>query len=337
MGVQTVASAATQQIRIAKETTYGVPPVAVDKKLNALKIVPKPQYETETFTPSGDTAPSLVVVNDSYAKADVAGKLSYTDILYVLGSLFGDPTTTTPVGATLAHQHVFAWDGRTPIAPVSYCVDYGTGTRAVRLPGFLFNGWKSGISRGGLDFSGDAFAKSVLRGISGASTPPFAAAPSDVPAVPIFPLHFDVWVDDSWADLGTTQWLALYKLDLGFGERVARTMPVNSARSSDGIVEKEDQEHTVGLRLGADAVAEALYADIEAGAMKFVRLAATGPEIEGGQNYSLQADLAVLLTGTDGYDSESGVHVMDWSAAIARDPVSGKAAQVTVVNKLAGL
>jgi hypothetical protein len=297
--------------------------------------------DAEGFKPTGDTAISLVSINDNYTTIDVSGKLSFTDILYVLGSMFGEPVTTTEAGMTLARQHVFSWDGRTPIAPVSYTMHYGASGLGREIPGVLFNGMSFDVARDGtLDFTSGGWGKKLKTGILVGSTPPFTASPTDLPAVPVFAPYFNVYVDTSWAALGTTQYLTMYQFGTNFGDRTARARPINRAQSSDGVAELADQTHQVTFSLGVDATSDGYLTDADNGTMKFIRLEAIAAtnSIETGVAYKLVLDFCVIITAVDAFGSvQSGVHAIPFTADIARDPTSGLAAKVTVVNKMTAI
>jgi hypothetical protein len=428
-------SYATQISQIGAEVTYGVA-VAANKKLNDIRIIPQPQFETDAFMPSGDVAPSLMVLNDDFTEADIEGRPTYTGIIYPFASLFGPVTPTIPGGATIARQWQYIWDGRTPVTPQSFTLEYGQAGigKARRIAGFMFNGMSLSISRDGLDFSASGYGKrieanrnlstnevqtvtitggptggtftltfsgqttaginwnanaaaveSALEALSnigvgevdvtggpGPTTPYLVefrgtlgrtnvaqmtgdatgltggagnavtvttttagGPPTDIAAQPIFPLHFRLYADDSWATLGTTKLLHTFTADLELGERTVRTKPINADLDSDDIVEAEDQEHTISLQMEANAVSDAFFDTIRAGTYKFFRFDATGPLIESGQNYRFQADFCILFNGHDGYDNADGVHVQTWTGMIARDTNSGNAARFTVVNNLA--
>lgn len=318
-------------IRLAKETTYGVlPAVPAWKRLNDIKMVPKPQFETDPFAASGMEVPSVMILNDDFTNFDVTGRLSYTSLMFVLSSLFGEPVTTPVDAVTGAYDHVWEYDGKTPIQPVSFAVDYGTAASLRRVLGVVFNSLTAGVNRGALEFGSAAFGKDL-----NVLTAPDMDA-TDVPAKPIFPLHFDIFAGDTWADADaeTTKLLALYNYSLGIGERLDRSRPVNSTRSSDNVFLREEQEHTVTLRMGADAAAEGIYSNIRNGAFKFIKAIAKGQQFVTGANYEFEAATTLLIAGTDGYDTESGIHVLTWNARIARDDTSGKAAYFRLRNDI---
>jgi hypothetical protein len=437
-----VDSAASQQTRLAVENQYGVLPASPTwLRTSDMRLVPKPQLETEMVIGAGDELPSGVIINDDFTNVDVTGRAGYTGIMYPLSSMFGFPTDTLVLGSTYDHEWV--WDGRTPIIPASYAFHYGLPGRADEILGVIFNGLGMTVARGGYDFTTSAFGKALNSGVvmggttnevqtltvtgtptalaptlgfkgrtaSLASAPSFTAAAiqallesiptigvgnvvvtggpipttpivitftgklggQDVPTItttgttftagtapaatvtpttpgadtattlannPIAPLHFDIFGGDTWAELAaeSTKLLAVYSADMGWGERYARSMPVNSTKSSDGIYIAEDQDHTIALRFGADQTARGWYASARAGATKFIRLKAVGPATgDSTHKFEFVMDMALLIAGTEGYDSEGGIHVLTWNGAISRDVVSGNAIKIRVRNKRSGL
>lgn len=437
-----VDSVVSQKTRLAVEAGYGVlPPVPSWLVLSDTKVVPKSQFETEKVYGAGDELPTGVIVNDEYTNGEVSGKAGYTGIMYPLGSMFGFPADTLVGGST--YDHIWTWDGKTPIIPVSYGMHYGLPGRAKEILGFIFNGLAMTAARGGTDYSSSGFGKAITTGVAmggvtaevhtltvtgaptafaptlgfkgrtaslasaasftaatiqtllesipsigvgnvvvtggplpttpivvtyigklggqnvplltttgttftGGSTPAFAAAETTpgadngvvLPNNPIAPLHYDVFIGDSWAEIQaeSTKLLAVYSAKMTWGDKWQRSMPVNSTKSSDSIFVGESQDHNVSLVMGADAVAEGLYTPMRGSVKKYVRLHATGgPTGDSTYKYEFVADLALLLTSTEGYGSENGIHVLTWNGAISRDEVLNNAVQFRVRNKRSGL
>lgn len=167
---------------------------------------------------------------------------------------------------------------------------------------------------------------------------------NSVAAVPMFPLMFDVYMDDAWEDLGETQIGSIYNLDTGIGERFSRVRPVDSSLDSDGIVEAEGdtsgQPHTFGFTVAADATGEALIDDAENGTVKFFRIEANGAtdSIDSGHAYLFRWDFAYLIGEVGEYGSvQGGVHSIPFTGRFAKDQVTGNCSLITLNNKLAGL
>jgi hypothetical protein len=426
----------TQKINLKAESVYGVLETAIFVKLNALRATVHPLKDLEVWAAQGDALPSISTNNDNSTELTMSGKMSFSDIPYVLTSLFGK-TTPTLLGG-VAYQWVNSWDGTAVVDPQSYSVVYGDSSRARSIAGVIFNTLGFSIARdGSLEMSSDAFGKAMTTGvvayprgsvytltitatggtytltfggqttsalafnlnaagilaaldalsnivgttdvlvtgtgpwtITFTTTGAFGASDivgtintasltggsgtlvktqiggslTSVPAVPMFPLMFDVYMDNSWATLGNTKIGNIYKLDLAFGERWTRVRPINSVMDTDNIAEAEGdtsgQTHTLGFDIAADATGEALLADVDAGTMKFFRIVANGAanSIDAGHAYLFQMDFAFLFNDVGEYGSaQGGVHVLHLDGQIAKDQLTGNGVKFTTNNKVATL
>lgn len=344
MGVTPITGRRTQQLRIKKEASYGTAPAAVDNKLNALRMVPHVRRDTEFFAPTGDALPSIAVVNDDYADFQTTGKLSFSDILWPLASLLGAPVSTQQ-GGTAAYKHVFTWDGTSLVNPYSYALHYGDATSARQLLGAIFNNLSFNVARdGNLEMSSGGFAKAFSKGVTGASTPPFAASPTSVAAIPMFPLMFDVYTATTFANLTSapTRYGSMYDLAFNMGDRWMRARPINSSRSTDGIVEAEGdssgQNHSMNFTVAADATGEALLDDQLAGTLKFFRIAAVGAANSAatGYAYTFTLDFPFLIGEPGEYNAVQGVHGLPFTGRIAKDSL-GNGLVATVINKVVAI
>ncbi len=437
-------SYANQQFLIKPETVYGVEDATAGadyRRMNALRIDPQDTFEVDTFVPSGQTAPTIGILNDEFAEGDIEGRADYNSIIYILASLFGAPVTTTLV-ASQVFQHVFTYDGITPLNPKSYTLSYGQNGagNADRIPGFIFNGLGLSGGRDGFDLSSSGWGKKMTEGVllgtvgtsevqtititgtptggtftlsfdgaittaiahsatagavqaalealatigagnvvvtggpgpgtpyvvtfvglfggqnvallvaahafTGGTTPniavvettPGTSAGRDIDPVPVSPLHGSIFLDPTAAALGTTRLLDIYSLDLGFGERSQRARPINALLTSDGVVEMADQEHTLQLQFGVDAIERARYAKIRAGAKEFVRTLFEGGVIGGNpQTYKIQTDVALIWTEAGSSEDTDSVLTRSWTGRISRDSTWGRAARITVTNSVASL
>jgi predicted DNA-binding protein len=131
--------------------------------------------------------------------------------------------------------------------------------------------------------------------------------------------------------------LYCYDFELETPERIARTRPINSTKSSDGLVETEDQEMTVQMTMGVDATMESMLTSLRAGTKIFVRLDAIGATISTTYKYMVRHDMCILLNEVGDFQSSDNVLVVPISGVLARDTTSGYALQVTARNTLAAL
>lgn len=325
-------SDASQKIQLVKETSYGVTPATPTyQRLNDVGIRPAPQFVKDPFAPRGQLLPVLATLNDEFVQGAADGRLSYTGIGFVLSSLFGPPVTTTPAGGTTSKQHVWTWDGSTEPVPGSYTAQYGDAAFADLITGLFFNSLSFGGGRAdGLSFAATILAKALTEGQT------LATGATNVPTKPMNAPDMDVFVDNTWAALGTTRMLQAYQAEVAIAERYARTMPINSSKSSDGLVQVADQQHTLGINFAVDAASKALFAAIRADTKKFARTQWTGPTIETAIKHLFQVDCCWLLTDTPGFADYNNLHAIRWNGRMAFDEVSGNGMKFTLVNTIAG-
>lgn len=170
-----------------------------------------------------------------------------------------------------------------------------------------------------------------------ATTTPAADAVVDIPAVPAGAILGRVFIDNTWAALGTTKQLTCFEMDLAIGERMSRVRPINKERTSDSLIDVAEQEHTLALVLARNAAADAQLAKLVAGVPVFPRVEWEGATISGANMYLLQIDTCLLYTEVGLPDDTDNVSTKEFTGQLAIDNVSGNVIRVTLVNTLASL
>lgn len=169
------------------------------------------------------------------------------------------------------------------------------------------------------------------------TTTPGSDAISDVPAVPAGAVLGNVFLDTTWAGLGATQLLYAYDMDLSIGERMARVRPINKSKSSDTVIDVGDQEHTLDLTLGRNAVADTQLARLRAGTKVFPRVQWEGDTISGANKYLLNIDACVIYTGIGMPEDTDNVSTKTFNSRLAIDDVSANVIAIKLVNAIAAL
>ena len=147
----------------------------------------------------------------------------------------------------------------------------------------------------------------------------------------------DVWVDDSWAALGTTKSISTLGLGFDIPDRMQRVTPIDSSFAGDGIVDMGEQDFTQNLQLAWNAASDEEYLKLINGEPTFIRTKFTGLEIGGGIHYSLMVDSCVDWSGVDNVTETQGVATMPYNGSLIIDPTTQNFLEVTVVNTLANL
>lgn len=327
-------SVVNQVVLLQKETTPGTAAVNAMKRLLSMKLTPSYNVDgTQSFKASGHKVNTIVQLGDMWSTWNVEGIQDFNNIGFVLASIYGPPTTTTPSGGTTSKQHVFNLNPSGADPQVSYTAQYGDSVQALQSTYFMFQGLDLGIERGNLSFSSSAISRKYTKGATLATT-----GVTDVPAVPIPQQGYDVFADDTWADLGTTKLLAAYSGNVSNGDKFVPDRPLNSAVSGfETLMEAEDISYSGSLTLGMDTAGVAMLDTMEAEAIKFLRFKADGPLIEATVKYSIMYDLAVRITNVGEITKapNSPAVSLPFDFEFIKDPTSGKVAQVTLVNTIA--
>lgn len=162
-------------------------------------------------------------------------------------------------------------------------------------------------------------------------------APTGLALVPIAPGHCDIYLDDTAAALGTTKWLRGFVYEWRIGDRFNPIYPLNSALSSfDNYIEAKPAP-TNRLTVGNDPTGRGLLTTMRNNATKFMRLEATGPLIESGQNYRLRIDTAVKVAEPPDRGDEQSLSTLQWDFRIVYDATWAKAMEVELITSLTAL
>lgn len=169
------------------------------------------------------------------------------------------------------------------------------------------------------------------------TTTPGADEVYDIPPVLAGAVDGNVYLDSTWAGLGSGQLLYCYEMGVSIGDRMNRVRPINKSKSSDTTIDVSDQEHMITLMLGRNAVADAQLAKLRNGALSFVRTEWVGEPISGGNDYLAQFDSCVFYQEVGDPEDVEGVYAREYSGRLAIDPVSKNVIRVVIVNTLASL
>lgn len=287
-------SMVNQKLYLGLEASPGVAQTANTKRVLGLRGRPVFTDEGEDFTAAGSKVPTARIQNNEMGGLTVEAIQDFNAFTWLLTGGFGKPASTLVATATKATDHVFTLNPFAADLLATFTAIWGDATQAVQMLQTVFQSLQIGIQRGGsLSLSSAAIGREPT---FGATIP--ASGVTEIPAQPIGARLWDIYADDDYASIGTTKLLAAYEGSVNFGDKYTPDYVINSAVPSyDSLLEAESATRDGNLRVGFDATAVALSTTFKAGAVKFLRFAASGPEIEPGFNYEAEIDLAVRITG----------------------------------------
>jgi hypothetical protein len=142
----------------------GAPGVAVptNVRLGAMSLNLAPAAELDLFGPDGQKYDTLSTLNKEWSALDVGGRPTYTEIVYPLSGILGDPVITTPGGATLARRWLWSPKPSLPDSLRTFTVAKGVpgGANAERAAFGLLTSFGVTFSRnGGTEMRGSGIAQ----------------------------------------------------------------------------------------------------------------------------------------------------------------------------------
>lgn len=326
-------SSLNQNIQIGVETTPGTG-VAATKRLSSISIEPSVSVEKDNFRPIGQKFQALSTLGKEWVEAGITGRATYSELQYVLSSVVNTPVITTPdaAGAPTARQWVFSPSSRADDVAKTFTVEHGSGVRADRFTYGLVTEMGMSFSRDSIEVSGSMMGRALEDSIVMTATGVTA-----LPLVPIIPTQVSVYLDSSFAALGTTKLTRLISGDFSLGGRYGPVWVLDAANPSFVNHVETEPDLTATLTLQADSQGMGLLDRLRDGETRFLRIEAIGGVIASTTKYRFTLDLAVKISDTGGFSDSDGVYAIEFTALGVHDPLWDKAFQITLVNTQATL
>lgn len=150
-------------------------------------------------------------------------------------------------------------------------------------------------------------------GTIAATTTTPAVAPTGQDVVPVSPGEINLYVDDTSAALGTTQFLGDFACGWSIGDRRNPVWTLNRSLDSYAAVVETKPNPTFTASVNNDDAGRALLNYLRGGLSKFCRIEAQGPLIDSTNHYEYVVDLHGKISGPPGRGDQSGARSLDWS------------------------
>jgi hypothetical protein len=275
-----------QQIQIGKETTPGTP-VSASKLLDAFTWTFGGKPTTKQFRGTGRQYPSASALLTEMSGGKISGPLDYAQSVYPVSSLFGAATITSHAGTTTVKD----WKWTPPLTgsyaanAITYTLQQGDNIDAEQYAFAVFTGWGYSFTRKQeAQISGDWMSQTFTDGIT------LTSSPTAVVQEPAVGANFNLYLDATSANIGTTQLTDPLKCDFAASDYYDGYWPINRANSSyTGIVDKE-KKNELKFTLQANSTGIAIRGSyLEIGALAYVRVNGQGQLIENDQTVGVGA------------------------------------------------
>lgn len=321
-----------QQVQIGVESTHGTAPGGgANRLLSSMDLMPTPSIGVDYFRPQGNKFPTVAAAGKDLTTYRVAGKPTYTELIYPLSSLLGAATITGP-NADGAYTYTWNPASTGPDAFVSFDVERGSSVAAERSLYTVFNQLGLTFDRDRADLSGSAIARAQTTGIT------LTASPTAIALVPILPKEISVYADTTSGGLGTTKLTRFLRGNFQFGQ--AKYNPlwvVDSAQASFVEVVESTPQATFSALVEADSTGVGFLANVRAGDTRFVRIRSVGPLIAGSSSYQFTIDMAAKFGTPSEYRDESGVYAIEYNWTLVHDATWTRAMQAVLITTVASL
>lgn len=320
-------------VQIGKEATPGTG-VAAGKLLKYTDFTLEPTIDTVVFKPMGSKVNSAVLPGKDYTPLSISGQGSYSEIVYLLSSLLADVTPSTV--DVNARSWLYEPTNRTENTKARYTIEQGSATRAGKATYGMVTGLEVTFNReSGVQISGSGLAQQYQDNVA------LTASPTEIEEAPILPTHLNVYVNDTFATIGTTKLTRDFNAVWRCNDIAGPVWPINSANASFAADVETAPTVQMELTASADTQGMGFLTAVRGGATKFVRLEAISTVVAGSTTtvYKLWIDCAAKVSSVGGFDDADGVRVINWTLDAVADATFSPTAfcRVTVVNKVTAL
>ena len=167
---------------------------------------------------------------------------------------------------------------------------------------------------------------------------------TSVPQSPVSRMHVDIFADDTFGALGTTKVTQAYAGDFRIGDKVQPFWALNTDYDSFQSTVRIAADITCSFSTPHNAQSRALYNAVRTNPWKWVRLLATGNEIDTGvNNEMIRVDVAAKFGNPEKQEDANGVFGYKFNfnslhnADFISEHAAGAAYEIEVVNSLTAL
>jgi hypothetical protein len=307
-------------------------PLAATKKFTSIELRPAMGADIYDIFGQGDQYARGTGLNTEWTDLAMTGMPTFDEMTPIGALFFGAPTITTPAGATNARQH--AWTGVNGTIPTLKAItyEYGDSNRAHRISYVHGRDFTLNFARSGDGVSVDG----TLMGQAMSDAFSLTGGTAALPFYPIEGVKADVYLDSTFAGIGTTKLTRAFSASFSLGNLWESGTPLNSTQTSFSYVVPTRVDAGFTLRLGADEIGMPIGISYRLGTVYYVRVEVkNGVEIDAAiatSEYRLTLDLPVKCVEPGSFDEETGLLVIEPTFRLVNDATAAFAWRLQVVN-----
>lgn len=164
-----------------------------------------------------------------------------------------------------------------------------------------------------------------------------AGTVSQVPQRPASRTQMDMFIDNTFAGIGTTKIVPPYAGSFEIADKFIPFWAFNTDYSSFADTVRTPAEVKASFSTSNDAAARALYSSISSNPVKYIRYLIQGENIGASADEMIRVDIAVRIESIDTDQDANGVYGRKFNWAANHDSDMNGAYRVRVVNRLTAL
>jgi hypothetical protein len=323
-------------VQIGVEVTPGtiVPPT---RQLSGMTLALDTALQLDRFAPMGNLFDTISAPRQESATGSLSGYPTYTELPYALSNVFGAAVVTTPSGAVNARRWTWTPSSNTPWTPKTWSIYRGmVGNTAESAAYGMMSGFDLSFSRTATPtIGGDFFARALDYAAALAAT-----GVTKIALVPILPPQVCVYVDPTFGAIGTTHLDRAFVAGIDIKGLFGPFWTLDCTNPSFGGHAPLKPDANASLSMGNDAAGRAFVTNMRAGSTQYMRIQATGPNIDVGPPafpYQLTIDAAVKVVDAPSRADVDGLSTLDWSLGLFDDASMGSALRIVLDTSISTL
>ena len=296
--------------QIGVETTPGTL-VAANRYTPTLNWNLKRTIETKNFRARGSRVNTTKVQHKRMAEGSVEGVLDYNSIIYLLSGLFNDPSPSQ-IGALQAYERIYTPGVRTADSSrKTYSLECGDATAAEKYAFLQLLGLNLQAQQDDFTVSSNAIARYPVDNAS------LTASPVEVAERPVQRADINLYMDNSFGSIGTTQITEAQSESLEIGNKFKDVFFHNRSAGEFADVVEIPYEPKFSFETAHNAQSRALVADIINNPFKWFRWEARGAllGVDNSVNiYELiQIDIAARFDAPEPLDNNDEIYAYKYN------------------------
>ena len=256
--------------------------VAANRSIQAFSFDSGPEADLVAFGATGRKYDQIQLENMEWSGLTMSGPLDFNALIYPLNSIWGSISAATHGTSATAKDWIYTPPVVGSIEPDTYTIQQGDpNVRAHSFAYGLFTKFGYKLTRKDATVDGALIAQALSDAIT------MTNSPTAIALAPLAAKFWNISLDSSSANLGTTQLLRVISFDYEFDNVYGPVWVLNRSNLSFPAHVDLMPKVTIKLKVEADATGMSLLPLMQAGTTQYLRAQAIGAQIDNTWNVTL--------------------------------------------------